>query len=716
MPVRKLRRCARWVVPLLGATLTGVLSVTSPGVALARQAAPAATRVMVVGDSISQGLEGDYTWRYRLADHFARYGTAVDFVGPWTGTNVLPARYPDGWPDVAVPPSRTGAYRPGVGFDSEHLSQWGWQMHQAKDVIASNVRTYTPDFLLVELGFNDLAWGVNDPAGLLADLRSLIASARSARPDVRILVANVPHRTPLAQQPNLPAVISNYNALLAGSVAGMSTSSSPVLLTDIDGPYDENRDTYDGLHPNVRGEYVIAKAFADTLFGNFWFGGTYGAVPDSVPGELLVGVPGTVTATPTDDKLFFSWSHVFGAAGYLLYQRDATAGQAFQPAVLPIGADSWTADLLPAGHRIEFYVRAMRGDSHLGVASTTAGATVRPLPEVTNLRVTANPDRPYTATLSWDPVPGADDYHVYSAPGCDLLPPPSNAFTLQQWGLGTRTSWTQEFVLDNCVNYKVAAARYGGESPLPFSVVHATPYQNNLDYGLARNRYLDTPPDAGDQKTVTSTTPQSTDRGMVVARGFIRAADAFTDAIGDHRQFDASPYASSKIGVAWDTKTGELGIYVHRSCVIGTSLPPGPIQEGCRDAYPIRLVADASVYGDGDSSAYNYVSTAMVGGNLVVTVSAVNSWSSFLGRINAKVTLTPSGGTYQATLTGDRFPAWEIYRYPRTAPLSGQAGKFYTIGTRDQTSLGDLTSGASSTCVSVPPENDGSMTNPMSCS
>ena len=45
-----------------------------------------ALRVMIVGDSMTQGQEGDYTWRYRIWQWFKEQGVAVDFVGPYTGT------------------------------------------------------------------------------------------------------------------------------------------------------------------------------------------------------------------------------------------------------------------------------------------------------------------------------------------------------------------------------------------------------------------------------------------------------------------------------------------------------------------------------------------------------------------------------------------------------------------------------------------------------
>ncbi|WP_157515000.1 hypothetical protein [Nocardioides sp. J54] len=55
---------------------------------LAPTAAISATdqlRVMVVGDSISQGFGGDSTWRYWFWREARRQGVAIDFVGPDRG-------------------------------------------------------------------------------------------------------------------------------------------------------------------------------------------------------------------------------------------------------------------------------------------------------------------------------------------------------------------------------------------------------------------------------------------------------------------------------------------------------------------------------------------------------------------------------------------------------------------------------------------------------
>jgi len=44
-------------------------------------------RVMICGDSISQGREGDYTWRCRIWQWFTDNKIALKFVGPYTGTH-----------------------------------------------------------------------------------------------------------------------------------------------------------------------------------------------------------------------------------------------------------------------------------------------------------------------------------------------------------------------------------------------------------------------------------------------------------------------------------------------------------------------------------------------------------------------------------------------------------------------------------------------------
>lgn len=338
--------------------------------------ATASPSLMVVGDSISHGMENDYTWRYRLAQHLSG-GCAADFVGPWSGTNVLPASQPDDFPTNSAPPVYTGQYRSGLSFDSQHWSRWGRQLTQAKSEIRGVVTSQRPTHLLIELGFNDLGWGASDPDGLIASMRTFVAEARAARPDVKLLVANVVGRTPLESNPGLPAMISSYNAKLGPALAALSTSTSPVALVDIHSPYVPTADTYDGLHPNGRGEYKIAKAFADVLSSRFGIGTAFGSIPASVP-DAVPPRPASITATATDAGITIRWGHSVGAGGYWLYQRNVTAGESFSRSGIQIPADSWKINWVVRGHTYEFKVVAARGDNLLSAESAVASAVANP--------------------------------------------------------------------------------------------------------------------------------------------------------------------------------------------------------------------------------------------------------------------------------------------------------------------------------------------------
>ena len=327
--------------------------------------------IMIVGDSISHGLEGDYTWRYRLHEHLKTWRVDVDFVGPYRGTNVIPGSPPAA--SAIAAPAFHGAYRNGIAFDNDHLAVTGMQVSQFKNDVKAQVDRYHPDYLLVALGFNDLSWSGREPTAVVDDIAELVRNARAGRPDIRILVANVVHRTPLPHQPELAAIINGYNGKLKTLLAALSTTESPTRLVDVSPSYDPRRDSYDGLHPNLRGEFKIAHAFAEVLAGEFDLGGSFAAAPSS-ESDWIPQAPGWIRAQPTADGMRLEWEHSVGAAGYSLYVRDVTVGQPFQRAPLSVGADSWVHTQVVARHEYEFYVVPIRG-IYEGPASSRTRAT-----------------------------------------------------------------------------------------------------------------------------------------------------------------------------------------------------------------------------------------------------------------------------------------------------------------------------------------------------
>ncbi|WP_159104821.1 GDSL-type esterase/lipase family protein [Plantactinospora sp. BB1] len=410
-------------------------------VTMTSTAGPLVDSIMVVGDSISQGLEGDYTWRYRLAQHLKAAGRDVTFVGPYRGTTRVPRAQPANYPEESAPPYFNGVYRDGLTFDSDHFAQWGRQAHQAKDDIRARVSQYQPTYLLVELGFNDLGWGVSDPDGLIADMRTLIANARAAKSNIRILVASVPQRTPLDIQPDLGTKISAYNAKLGPALQALNTTTSPVRLVDITTGYDPYADAYDGLHPNPAGEHKIARAFANVLWNQFRVGALYNIPSGSTP-SLVPTKPDWIRATSTTSGIRLEWQHSFGAGGYWFYQRNATIGEAFSRLPLQIPADSWGVNWVVPGHRYEFYVVATRGDAYASAPSAVTSATVA------NLETAAGPPN-ITATagtgyidVSWDAATGpySETVHKYTVYYLDSSEPGAIVSTKSTTGRSVRLS------------------------------------------------------------------------------------------------------------------------------------------------------------------------------------------------------------------------------------------------------------------------------------
>lgn len=200
-----------------------------------------AIKVLVVGDSISHGREGDWTWRYRIWEWFKEQEVAVCFVGPYKGTVPPDEPHPPSPPplpeDPATPPPalRTdGGYAAGVDQEflanSDHFAASGEQAHNAKELIADQIAAYRPDFVFVQLGFNDLGWRRCGPGDTLASIKHLIDRARAAKPNLKFAIANVPQRTHLPGREDLPVDTEIYNHLLSLSIPRWSSSESPVAL------------------------------------------------------------------------------------------------------------------------------------------------------------------------------------------------------------------------------------------------------------------------------------------------------------------------------------------------------------------------------------------------------------------------------------------------------------------------------------------------------
>jgi hypothetical protein len=322
-----------------------------PVVPVPGQASGASPRIMIIGDSITQGSAGDYTWQYRLYEDLRAGGVAPRMVGPygWLYNNVTNVQKDDSYAD------------PNFGHANDAF--WGMALFREKDAIGAKVATYRPDYLLVLLGLNDLFWyGISQPV-MARNLASFIAAARAARPHIRIVFGLVPpdiHE----RKPAFASSVASYNHTISSAAAQLSTTASPIAVAHDGSGINVAADLWDGTHLNANGEIKIAAAFADVLASRFHLGQTYPRPYPVLPTGPLIHPKLTVRPSRTARQAVLSWTLVPGAGSYFVYLKDVTSpGNKFMrlPYPLPANRDPWTAGLLNSGDTYIFKVQACKG-------------------------------------------------------------------------------------------------------------------------------------------------------------------------------------------------------------------------------------------------------------------------------------------------------------------------------------------------------------------
>ncbi|KFY69383.1 hypothetical protein V496_00318 [Pseudogymnoascus sp. VKM F-4515 (FW-2607)] len=290
-------------------------------------------KIMVVGDSISHGMQDDWTWRYRLWSWLNDLGYEATFVGFYDGTHGTPglassepsAPLLDG--EKALNFIVTGGYANGVSSNftsSGHSAFWGRQAAQVEPMINGWVKQYQPDYMLTLLGFNDLGWWVSGPEGLIGNMGNIVENAREAKPDIKVLVGNVVQRLFIEGRQDLVDNTNKYNALLKSTMSGWFRWESPIAYVDVEANYDcqpaNCPDGYDGLHPLAMGEHHIAQAFANVLGSDFNFPGNPYTVPASVDARP-VSVPTNVVSYAYPEGVFTTWDSMHNNRGYEIRSR-----------------------------------------------------------------------------------------------------------------------------------------------------------------------------------------------------------------------------------------------------------------------------------------------------------------------------------------------------------------------------------------------------------
>lgn len=208
--------------------------------------APVPPRILVLGDSLTQGFGGDATWRYWFWREANRQKVLVDLVGPDRGFAAgFGTRYE----------------RPNLYFDRDHAARGGASVNDQIAVVDQLMATYQPQVVVVELGANDVLRGDSGET-VAAEIEELLGRVWLAAPQARVLLAEIP---PHPTRPEASAAGAEANLRLAARFAEDARVVIAHNRTDAALPWVPALHTFDGLHPNAAGQTLLAQHLADAF-------------------------------------------------------------------------------------------------------------------------------------------------------------------------------------------------------------------------------------------------------------------------------------------------------------------------------------------------------------------------------------------------------------------------------------------------------------------
>lgn len=351
---------------LVVALVVGALLVSSlPAQAEPSKSRPGRTvelRVLTIGDSITQGIAGDYTWRFRLqrsleavqSRSFDVAGRArtYDFVGNRTATFDQPTRTETD--DYADP-----------RFDRDHAGVLGMRASAVRYDVAELVRTTNPHVIVLSLGLNDLLKG-STPAAVVPHIERIIETAREAAPGVAIVLGHL-------TSPWIRGV-NDLNNRLTQLATRLDRRGARVDIAAVPPGYQQGQDTWDRYHPNGVGEVKMAHEIHLSLHR---LGLAARPLPLNPAGFPAAGPPRALAAVrtvPAPRGFVVSWTLPTGVYGAQVSYRNVTTGG---PWVVHRGAPVMGLDTrvqaLKTGHTYEVRVVPAR----LGAVSATRYTVVQ---------------------------------------------------------------------------------------------------------------------------------------------------------------------------------------------------------------------------------------------------------------------------------------------------------------------------------------------------
>jgi lysophospholipase L1-like esterase len=196
---------------------------------------------MPLGDSITVGVNGGY--RDGLWTRLVAAGKTIDYVGSQ-------------YDQYTLVPDKDNEGHPGFTIGNISASVNGW------------LSSYTPDYVLLMIGTNDVAWWCAQTGAQVADTNALLIDQILADlPGSWLVVASIPPLSSSIIQPNnvdRAQLGKDYNAALQQRVATRVAAGKHVRFADVYSVLSLS-DLYDGVHPTQVAADKVAQVWFSAL-------------------------------------------------------------------------------------------------------------------------------------------------------------------------------------------------------------------------------------------------------------------------------------------------------------------------------------------------------------------------------------------------------------------------------------------------------------------
>ncbi|NTV31091.1 hypothetical protein HGA91_03905 [candidate division WWE3 bacterium] len=231
------------VTPLPTATPIPTNRITptiTPSIVPTVPAGSGSLKVMPLGDSVTEGVNGGY--RNGVYTSLKSAGYSVDMVG---------SRY-DQYTRVA---------------DKDHQGTPGYNTGNIADEMTDRMNTYRPDVVLLMAGVNDFAWWFTDNVSNVVNgtFSEIIDRIYAVNPNAIIVVGSItPMKGANAQGTDRDSLGTQYNQLIQAKVAQYKASGKRIGFADIYHSITIN-DLYDDVHPTESAHEKIAQTWINAL-------------------------------------------------------------------------------------------------------------------------------------------------------------------------------------------------------------------------------------------------------------------------------------------------------------------------------------------------------------------------------------------------------------------------------------------------------------------